>query len=380
MVTFEFIGDKTFQEIIERDYQELEICLKNNAIKSVLVLSGSIIEAMLIEYFQQFTPNGYTINQFNLMSLKDLIDLAEKENVLSNKEKNLADVIKDYRNLIHPGKEIRKAEKFNQDTAQIAVTLVNMILKAVQDKYSNAYGYTSKEILNKIINDYSFRTLYEKVILKLNQTERVKLFNELVKLDMSNKAIWPCFTMIPTIEYSLMEFHYSKPFLLGLKPLVPTSIVDTYLKQLIKEIESGDVEKALSLYNLFHEEIYLLPDDEIETIVVYMFSMFSNIFQMVNDLVEEKTFSTIGKYISGVNTKKALEDFTKFCFNNFTNEDSMAKQFDLFEQVFNSLKESDKSDLQVYMNKLVSSSSKLTENQKLAFISPAITRGIMGID
>ncbi len=378
-MTFEFISDKKFQELLERDYQELESCISVKATKSVLVLSGSIIEALLIEFFLQFLPTGFTREKIFKLTFQELLDLAEKETLLTQREKNLAWVIKDYRNLIHPGKEIRKEEKFDFESAQISLSLVKIIVTAIRNKYSSSYGYTAKEVVDKLENDWNFRTVYGKVILKLNQTERVNLFRKLIENEFYEKNYWDCFLrdgMIPQ-RTSYTNLEYTKPFLLELKPLVSTDLIKDNLKQLLKEVETGDSVKAFSLYNLFHEELNLLTKDEIESIIVYIFSMFSDVLEKCSDLVEEKTYSTIGKYIETDKARTALKDFAVFSMVHFDNKDGYSKEMDLFEQVFNSLNQTDKEFLQKEMTTFLSPFDKLPPNIVRGFLQPAIQRKII---
>lgn len=378
-MTFEFISDKKFQELLERDYQELESCIRVKATKSVLVLSGSIIEALLIEFFLQFLPTHFTREKIFKLTFQDLLDLAEKETLLTQREKNLAWVIKDYRNLIHPGKEIRKEEKFDFESAQISLSLVKIIVTAIRNKYSSSYGYTAKEVVDKLENDWNFRSVYGKVILKLNQTERVNLFRKLIENEFYEKNYWDCFLrdgMIPQ-RASYTNLEYTKPFLLELKPLVSTDLIKDSLKQLLKEVETGDSVKAFSLYNLFHEELNLLNKDEIESIIVYIFSMFSDVLEKCSDLVEEKTYSTIGKYIETDEARTALKDFAVFSMVHFDNKDGYSKEMDLFEQVFNSLNQTDKEFLQKEMTTFLSPFDKLPPNIVRGFLQPAIQRKII---
>lgn len=131
-MNFDFISDNNFKELLTRDYLELKKCIEHKCIKSTLVLSGSIIEAILTEYFLQFPPTGKTESQIMNSTLNDLLSWAISENVISSKEKDLAGVVKDYRNLIHPGREIRKGEKFSEETANISVSVLKIIVESVK--------------------------------------------------------------------------------------------------------------------------------------------------------------------------------------------------------------------------------------------------------
>jgi hypothetical protein len=87
-MTFDFVSDPKFKELLRRDYQELKNCMDVKAAKSVLVLSGSIIEALLIEFFLQFQPKGYTPKSIHGLTFEQLLDLAESEKLLTKREKN----------------------------------------------------------------------------------------------------------------------------------------------------------------------------------------------------------------------------------------------------------------------------------------------------
>ncbi len=238
-LNFDFISDKNFRELLIRDYKELKICISSKSIKSVLVLSGSIIEAVLTEYFLQFPPNGKTEPQILSSTLNNLIDWAVQEGVISEKEKNLAGVVKDYRNLIHPGREIRKGEKFDLDSATISESVLNIIVDSVKSVYLEKYGYSADEVFEKLKKDWHFQSIFDKVILKLNQNERSALLEYLVDFDSWEKSKWECFMqegLIP--EYEIYNLEDVKPFILILKPLVPSDLTKSYLAKMIKEIET----------------------------------------------------------------------------------------------------------------------------------------------
>ncbi len=111
---FAFIGDEKFRQLLKRDFQELEICVESKAFKSVLILSGSIIEAVLLEYFTHYPISGKNHNQTLKLALSDLISKAYATDLISERSKDLSTVIRNYRNLIHPGRKVRTKEQFNQ--------------------------------------------------------------------------------------------------------------------------------------------------------------------------------------------------------------------------------------------------------------------------
>ena len=60
MEQFDFIADQKFRNLLNRDFQELKDCVTNGLSKSVLVLSGSVIETVLLEFFTHNIPAGKT--------------------------------------------------------------------------------------------------------------------------------------------------------------------------------------------------------------------------------------------------------------------------------------------------------------------------------
>jgi hypothetical protein len=134
---------------LTRDFEELNKCLDAKASKSVLILSGSIIESILTDYFTNFPPSGLNPKKVLNMELAPLIDLAFDNKLISQSTKDLSTVIKNFRNLIHPGREIRKNEKFDFDSAIVAKSLLNIVLKEIKENYINNIGHTAIDIISK---------------------------------------------------------------------------------------------------------------------------------------------------------------------------------------------------------------------------------------
>src|SRR5688572_7793225 len=129
MDIFDFIQDERFKALLERDYKELELLVNNKLSKSILVMSGSLIEALLIEFLSNKPPTGYSSEKMFKLSLNELLDVSESIGLISKRSKDLSTVIRDYRNLIHPGREIRKNERFDFETANVAFSLLNIIIR-----------------------------------------------------------------------------------------------------------------------------------------------------------------------------------------------------------------------------------------------------------
>src|ERR1043165_1795824 len=79
MVTFGFVSNLQLRELLERDHSEMLRWLGTGAYKSTVVLAGSTIEAILVDYFLRFgsTTTSHTEAQLLRMDLNGLLDLAK---------------------------------------------------------------------------------------------------------------------------------------------------------------------------------------------------------------------------------------------------------------------------------------------------------------
>lgn len=375
-MNFDFISDKNFRELLIRDHQELKNCIESKSIKSILLLSGSMIEAVLTEYFLQFPPTGKTESQVLSSTLNVLIEWAVQEGVISEKEKNLASVVKDYRNLIHPGREIRKGEKFDFDSAKISESVLNIILESVKSVYLAKYGYSADEVFEKLKKDWHFQSIFDKVIIKLNQNERGKLLSYLIEFDKFEKSKWDCFMEDgPIIKHEVHNLEDVKPFILELKPLVSSDLIKFNLAQMIKEIETGRSLIAYSLFHLFHENLDLLNDDEQEIVVIYMLNIYTTVLEENRKVVADKTFSTIGKYIKTEKSKDALKSFIEFCAIHFHYK-KIESEMSLLEQVFNSLSAEIKIEAEKHLISYLTPVESLPRDVKI-FYDEALRRNII---
>lgn len=113
MSDFNFISDDQLRIVVERDKKELDSCLKNQLCKSTLLLAGSIIETILVDYFLAFGKTGSTPAQILNSDLATLVSWAESDGLISSRTKEISTVIRNYRNLIHPGREYRLKERID---------------------------------------------------------------------------------------------------------------------------------------------------------------------------------------------------------------------------------------------------------------------------
>lgn len=288
MKKFEFIADEKFRSILIRDFTELESCLENNSAKSVLILSGSLIETILVEFFTHNPPKGKTKVQILKMNLSDLIDKAEESGLISSRSKDLSIVIKDYRNLIHPGREIRTKEQFSMDTAIVSFSLVKIILSELEEKYIEKYGYRAEDILKKIKLDSSTYSIYEKLLNKANSHEKVRLtqmlVNEQVDFEVDNKK--------ELVRYG----HYISPLLKE----IGDENIKAFCQTLLKQVEKGERARIIGLFKVFGNYLHLLDAEQMELILIYIYDVVSDYHwgkESVKNPMYQKICSHLGLYL-----------------------------------------------------------------------------------
>jgi hypothetical protein len=119
---FAFVRNHKLREIIGRDWAELQSIKGVPSVKSRLILAGGLIEALLLDALQEPEERW---------TLERLIDAAVDRGRLSPGVRTFAHAVRDYRNLVHPGKEI-KADckcKVAAEEAEIAEHVLEMVIR-----------------------------------------------------------------------------------------------------------------------------------------------------------------------------------------------------------------------------------------------------------
>ena len=130
---FSFVADSRIARILQRDYDELQRLSADSSTKSVLVLSGGIIEGLL---FDALVASGkYTFEAACNEPLKSMIYPAMKEKII--RQDKLTDVLRSYRNLIHPAREVKDNLKFTSSDAKLAIAAVDIIMREVIEWHAN---------------------------------------------------------------------------------------------------------------------------------------------------------------------------------------------------------------------------------------------------
>ena len=131
---FTFIKDSSLRPILERDCVEIQKAYVSECWKSVVILTGGSLEAVLLDRLLQIetqakaaksAPSSKDVSKWDL---SDLIKVAVELKVVEPSAKVLADAVRQYRNLVHPGNELRSklsVGKLEANSGLNALTIVH---------------------------------------------------------------------------------------------------------------------------------------------------------------------------------------------------------------------------------------------------------------
>jgi len=141
------ISDPKMQLILQKRWQECVICVKAGAPLGATVMMGGILEGLLLARINQLTNKapvntaktaprekgtGKTL-QLKDWGLKNFIDVAHELGWITTTAKDVGEVLRDYRNYIHPQKEFSHGISLTPDDAEmlwnIAKGMIVQVLK-----------------------------------------------------------------------------------------------------------------------------------------------------------------------------------------------------------------------------------------------------------
>ena len=271
-VNFDFITDDEFRSVLVTDYEEMQTCANSEAWKSTLVLAGSVVEAVITYYLS--VEGHLSREKATKLELGPAIELGWQHGILSEEFRNLSIVVKDYRNLVHPGREIRLKTKANGDTAKIAMSLVNLICDHLNDR-KGSRGYTAEQVVGKARRDTFASGILRHVLAKdVNKEEIRRLLTKLVPEAYREEQ-----ERIEIYEFET-EQEASHDVLSELKSLYRFSYeqADTHLREevarefvkILKESDSNTIMIHINNFWRMGQLEHLCHDDR-ETVKNYVF-------------------------------------------------------------------------------------------------------------
>lgn len=378
---FDFIGDRGFQLILKRDFREVQACIEAGAYKASMILSGSILETLLSDYFCDNLPAGKQKSDILKLSLNSLLELSVEQNLISSTDNNLASVLKTFRNLIHPGREVRSLESVDGKTAKLSYSILELLIIKIEKKYKEQYAHTAEEILNKLDDDWNFISVYGLAITKLSGLEKNKLFDELLEIEIEQKEKYEHFIDPdkPSSEPVYPNIESVKDLTTELIPLLQQDFLVEKLEELRDSVTNGECIESVAAYNILHEQLSYLKTEDQEFIAIYMLSTFGSIFENSRDLLHDRTYSTIGKYIHSEKGIKAVKELVGFCIANFVGK-GLGIEFDVLEQILNSLSAENKESILTYMADSIVPYKDDLPTSVAEFAAEASKRGLISLE
>jgi hypothetical protein len=179
--SFDFIIDSDFRRSLESDYSEMERCLEAEAWKSVHVMAGSIVEALLIDYLAAVAHSKRATTDPLRLDLAQAIELCREEKVLTQKSADLSSAIRTFRNLIHPGRSKRLGEDPpTQATAIIARNLVDLITAEIAKVRQDKFGMRADQLLRKLEQDSASLGILDELLRDVHESEKERLLLSMI--------------------------------------------------------------------------------------------------------------------------------------------------------------------------------------------------------
>ncbi len=282
--------------MVERDKQEMDSCLESQLCKSTLLLAGSIIEAILVDFFLTFPKANSTPEQILGANLANLIDWAEQEGLISSRTKDISTIIRNYRNLIHPAREYRLKERVDIHSATVAANLVEIVIQEVADNYAKRLGYTAEQAIEKVKLDPSCESIFQHMIDKMEKVEQIKLFQTIPNVcDPSD---------LEAVIDSFIKLHNL------LKSNVSEEIVKAEVTKVYNyAVHTSSKMEVLFYFRFFCDDLDILESDQKEAVMQYMLSLLENGNQEELSILKEwGVFRRFGKYFKSNDEVNFLRD------------------------------------------------------------------------
>jgi|WetSurMetagenome_2_1015567.scaffolds.fasta_scaffold50508_2 hypothetical protein len=133
-----FIGDSDFKENLRIDISAVDRALANGEWKAATILAGSVIEALLLWALSSPKTDSTKLSEvlsnlkfnknLNELGLCQLVEVTKYLKIIKEETAKQIDLARDFRNLIHPGRSERLAQKCNRGTAMSAVAALELVI------------------------------------------------------------------------------------------------------------------------------------------------------------------------------------------------------------------------------------------------------------
>lgn len=132
---------QVLKELISDDLKEVDTCFENGAYKSAIILCGSILEAILLDWLSEYEDTDDIYNVAKAEDGRDL-DLSNIITKLKNivkpywYEANKAHEIRKTRNMVHPKECIKNNKKVTYEECEMIINDLKDILESKEERHS----------------------------------------------------------------------------------------------------------------------------------------------------------------------------------------------------------------------------------------------------
>lgn len=129
------IKNKRIRSIFLRDYNELVFNYLTNQSKSTILLCGTLIELLLLYILDLNKIIKYRVGskqeekKAEEMNISEMLEVCTKEKLLHNTSQKIIDGVKNFRNFVHPGKELREKEiEIDTKTIELFMYIIRWLI------------------------------------------------------------------------------------------------------------------------------------------------------------------------------------------------------------------------------------------------------------
>ena len=136
-------SDPAWVKVFRSRWDEAERCVAAGSPLSAIVMLGSILEGALLATAKRFPKVALQVNgapkdkktgrvkPFDQWAFRELILVAEEAGWIGGEVRRMGDALRDYRNLIHPGQQVKNKEFPTQDSASVCHKAVAACLRTL---------------------------------------------------------------------------------------------------------------------------------------------------------------------------------------------------------------------------------------------------------
>ncbi|WP_328582654.1 hypothetical protein [Streptomyces sp. NBC_00370] len=122
------VSDQDLATAVQLRLDEARTCYEHGAYTSAIIMLGSLLEGVLAHAAQVRAAASPMPKPLRSMGLNDFVDFAFKNKWIEHDAKLASELVRHYRNLVHPLAEKRTGHSPNRDTLDMCWPVVNATL------------------------------------------------------------------------------------------------------------------------------------------------------------------------------------------------------------------------------------------------------------